>query len=447
MNICVINGSPRGTYSTTVHTCLYLEKRYPGHRFEYLNAGTKINSYERDMSEALQSIRRADLILFSYPVYTFIAPSQLHRFIAALKASGEDISGKFATQITTSKHFYDVTAHRYIEDNCHDLGLKVIRGLSADMDDLTTEQGKKDAEDFFEYLLWCVEHDVYEAAPTAAARLLPDYVPSMPAEAKKDGLEAVIVADLRPDDVRLAAMIADFEAAFPYRTRLVNIADYPFKGGCIGCFNCAGDGKCIYKDGFDTFLREEIQTADAIVCAFTIRDHSMGPRFKMYDDRQFCNGHRTVTEGMPFGYIVSGDYGMEENLRTIIEARCEVGHNFLSGVGSDAKTIEHMTARLVYAMENRYVQPRNFYGVGGMKIFRDLIWVMRGLMKADHDFYKKHGVYDFPHRQWPRMLAMCFLGSMVRNPKIKAKMGNKMNEGMAAPYVKAVASAKPKEKE
>ena len=26
----------------------------------------------------------------------------------------------------------------------------------------------------------------------------------------------------------------------------------------------------------------------------------------------------------------------------------------------------------------------NFYGVGGMKIFRDLIWLMRGLMKADH---------------------------------------------------------------
>jgi len=173
----------------------------------------------------------------------------------------------------------------------------------------------------------------------------------------------------------------------------------------------------------------------------------MGPRFKMYDDRQFCNGHRTVTEGMPFGYIVSGDYAAEENLRTIIESRCEVGHNFLAGVGFDAETIGRMAKRLSYAIENSYVQPRNFYGVGGMKIFRDLIWVMRGLMKADHDFYKKHGVYDFPHKQWPRMLAMCLLGGMVRNPKIKAKMGNKMNEGMAAPYVKVIAGAKPKERE
>ena len=57
---------------------------------------------------------------------------------------------------------------------------------------------------------------------------------------------------------------------------------------------------------------------------------------------------------------------------------------------------------------------------------------------------KKHGVYDFPHRQWGRMLLMCFLGGMVRNPKIKAKMGNKMNEGMAAPYEKVIRAAKPK---
>ena len=444
MNICVLNGSPRGKYSTTVHTMLYLEKRYPEHHYEILNVGTKINAYERDMSEAIDAINRAELVVFSYPVYTFIAPSQLHRFVAALKASGADLSGKFVTQITTSKHFYDVTAHRYIEDNCHDLNMKVIKGLSADMEDLTTEQGQKDAENFFEYVLWCVRNDVYEEAPETIEHTLPNYQLTLPKVEKKDGFEAVIVADFREDDENLKAMIADFQNAFTYKTRLVNIAEYPFQGGCLGCFNCAGEGKCIYKDGFDSFLREKIQTADAIVYAFTIRDHSMGPRFKMYDDRQFCNGHRTVTEGMPFGYIVNGDYENESNLRMIVEARAEVGHNFLAGVGCDAQGIDAMTRRLSYAMEHHYVQPRNFWGVAGMKIFRDLIWIMRGLMKADHEFYKKHGVYDFPQKQPGKMLMMCFLGAMVRNPKIKAKMGNKMNEGMVAPYEKVINSAQPK---
>lgn len=39
---------------------------------------------------------------------------------------------------------------------------------------------------------------------------------------------------------------------------------------------------------------------------------------------------------------------------------------------------------------------------------------------------------------------MCLLGAMARNPKISVKMGNKMNEGTAAPYKKVVAAAKPK---
>ncbi|MBD5150141.1 MAG: iron-sulfur protein [Oscillibacter sp.] len=444
MKICVLNGSPRGKYSTTLHTALYLQKRYPAHSFGIVQVGTGIRTLEKDMTKALRMINDADLILFSYPVYTFIAPSQLHRFIAALKASGANLSGKFVTQITTSKHFYDVTAHRYIEDNCHDLGMKVIHGLSADMEDLTTEQGRKDAEAFFEYVLWCAAHDVYEPAPACSSQPAAEYIPSLPSVEKRGGFDTVIVADLRPGDKNLENMIADFEAVYPYRTRLVNIAEYPFQGGCLGCFHCAGEGKCIYKDGFDTFLRETIQRADAVVYAFSIRDHSMGPTFKVYDDRQFCNGHRTVTEGMPFGYIINGSLVNEPNLRTIIEARCEVGHNFLAGTGTDPAAISAMSQRLAYALRHKYIQPRNFYGVGGMKIFRDLIWMMRGLMKADHDFYKAHGIYDFPQKQRGKMLMMCLLGAMVRNPKISARMGNKMNEGMAAPYQKVIAAAKPK---
>ena len=130
----------------------------------------------------------------------------------------------------------------------------------------------------------------------------------------------------------------------------------------------------------------------------------------------------------------------------IIEARAEVGHNFLAGTAVDRDSMAAMLRRLVYAMEHKYVQPRNFWGVGGMKIFRDLIWIMRGLMKADHDFYKKHGVYDFPQKKRGRMIAMCLLGALVRNPKIRAKMGNRMNEGMAAPYAKVIAAAEPKQK-
>ena len=39
-------------------------------------------------------------------------------------------------------------------------------------------------------------------------------------------------------------------------------------------------------------------------------------------------------------------------------------------------------------------------------------------------------------------MLMCLLGSLVRNKKIKAKMGNKFNEGMIAPYKKVIDNIK-----
>ena len=112
MNILVLNGSPKGEYSITLQTVRYIEKLHPEHNFEVLHVGQRIRALERDLSPAIAAVQKADALLFAYPVYTFIAPYQLHRFIELLKASGCDLSGKFATQISTSKHFYDVTAHR-----------------------------------------------------------------------------------------------------------------------------------------------------------------------------------------------------------------------------------------------------------------------------------------------------------------------------------------------
>ena len=385
------------------------------------------------------------MLLFDYPVYTFIAPCQLHRFIELMKDSCIDISGKIASQITTSKHFYDVTAHRYIEDNCMDMGLKVVRGLSADMDDLLTEKGRGEAEDFFRYLMFSVHEGAFE--PHREAVMQPAHkavtVPEITDSAKIG--DVLVLTNMEANDGQLARMIDRFRAKLPRKTRVVNIREYPFKGGCLGCFNCAVSGKCIYKDGFDTFLREDIQKAEAIVYAFSIRDHSMGASFKLYDDRQFCNGHRTVTMGMPMGYLVSGDYSREMNLQMIIEGRAQVGGNFMAGVATDETDpdgeIDRLCKNLNYALENRYVPPQNFYGVGGMKIFRDLIWLMQGMMKADHKFYKAHGQYDFPQKKRGTMMKMYLVGALLSSPKIKAKLGNKMNEGMLMPYKKILDNA------
>ena len=445
MRILVLNGSPKGKNSVTLQTVNYLQLLYPKHSFEILHVGQRSKALEKDFSPALEALKKADLLLFSYPVYTFVAPCQLHRFVELMKEHKAPVAGKWATQLTTSKHFYDITAHRYIQDICGDLGLKYIRGLSADMEDLLKPKGQQEAKDFLKFVLWSVAN--HSAEPVSVVSTEPKHIPVTAVEAseKKKG-DIVIVTDCEKDDVQLTAMIDRFRAVCGRKTRVENIREYPLRGGCLGCFNCAITGKCIYKDGFDEYLRNTIQTAESIVYAFSIKDHSMGARFKMYDDRNFCNGHRTVTIGMPIGYLISGNYSEEFNLQTIVEARAQVGSNYLAGVATDEEdpdaAIDQLAARLQYALEHKYVPPQNFYGIGGMKIFRDLIWQMQGMMRADHKFYKAHGQYDFPQKQWPKMLAMYGVGMLLSSPKLKAKAGSAMTDGMLRPYNKVLEKVK-----
>ena len=445
MNITVINGSPKGKQSVTLQTILYLEKKYPEHKFEIIHAGQQIKSLEKDFSKAKNLLESADAVIFSYPVYTYIAPAQLHRFIELMKADGVDMKDKYATQLTTSKHFYDITAHKYIEENSLDMGMRYIRGISADMEDLLKENGRIDAEKFFDFFLWSVENGVYKTSTVKNDNFKP--IAPSPAEntGKKKDKDIVIITDETDKTSNLTAMIERFRSVCDYKTRVVNISEFPLAGGCLGCFHCVISEKCIYKDNFDVFLRENIQKADSIVYAFNISDHSMGARFKMYDDRNFCNGHRAVTFGMPVGYLVSGRYSAEENLHAIIEARCETGGNFLTGVAADEydtdAEIEKLSKTLSFALETKHTAPRNFWGVGGMKLFRDMVYEMRGMMRADHKFYKKNKLYDFPQKSRLKAAFMYAVGTALSSKKVRAKMGNKMNEGMVMPYEMIIKNA------
>ena len=446
MRILVLNGSPKGENSITLQTVRYLEKRFKDETFEVLHVGQRIKALEKDFAEAEEKLCAADLLLFCYPVYTFLVPSQLHRFIELIKEHGVDIKGKCAAQISTSLHFYDITAHRFIRDNCDDLDLQYLGGLSADMEDLLKEQGRKEAEDFFRFILWRKEHGYAERSRCEPKPFTPVPLSETAAPAMQEGGRVAVVADFDPEEMSpIREMVARFMRVAPFETTLVNLRKFPFAGGCLGCFKCAADGVCVYKDGFDSFLREKIQTADAIVYAFEIKDHSMGYRMKLYDDRQFCNGHRTVTMGKPVGYLVSGPLAEEENLRIVIEARAEVGGNFLAGVACDETDpdaeIEALSDTLRYAVDHAYQPPKTFWGIGGMKIFRDLIYQMRGLMKEDHRFYKKHGFYDFPQKRKGRILGMYLVGGMMRSKKLQKKLSGRMTEGMLLPYKKVLEKA------
>lgn len=116
-----------------------------------------------------------------------------------------------------------------------------------------SENGRRDAEEFFKYACWCMENDIYETIPRQTVTA--SHLPVSPAEYDEDvmgrdkGLEksgdVVIVTDCARDDKQLNDMISRFRAVLRHKSRVVNISEYPFHGGCMGCFNCAVSGKCI----------------------------------------------------------------------------------------------------------------------------------------------------------------------------------------------------------
>ena len=81
-----------------------------------------------------------------------------------------------------------------------------------------------------------------------------------------------------------------------------------------------------------------------------------------------------------------------------------------------------------------------------MKIFRDLIYQMQGLMREDHRFYREHGFYDFPQKKKATVVGMYLVGEMMRNEKLKKKLGGNMTKGMLMPYKAVVDKALPRGK-
>ncbi len=58
--------------------------------------------------------------------------------------------------------------------------------------------------------------------------------------------------------------------------------------------------------------------------------------------------------------------------------------------------------------------------MGGRKIFRDLMWAMRGIVRADHAYYRSEGLYDFPQRDRGRTLFNWVMIALMALPWTRA---------------------------
>lgn len=455
MKIVVLNGSPKGETSVTMQYVAFMQKKFSQHEFEILHITQEIRQIEAEeptFSRILEKIKAADGILWAFPLYVFLVHAQYKRFIELLHE--RKVTAYFyqkpAAILTTSIHFFDYTAHNYLHGICDDMNMKLYGTFSAAMDDLFKEEQQLKLQQFTLGFL----EGIVRNAPSA--RVYPpliqkqaEYVPGLagdPIETK--GQKVVILTDGKEPHTNLNRMVEKFAASLNQQVEVINLHSINIKGGCLGCIRCGYDNTCIYtgKDGFIEFYNSKIKTADVLVFAGAIYDRYLSSLWKNFFDRAFFNTHMPSLVEKQVAFLISGPLGQLPNLRQILEAYTEWQQANLVGIVTDEYTdsreidelLQDLAIRSIEFANRKYIKPPTFLSVGGMKIFRDEIWgSLRFPFVADHKYYKRNGVYDFPQKNYSTRVRNLFLRVLIKVPKIRKEIyGKIMITKMIEPFQK-----------
>jgi len=418
MKIIVLNGSPKGIESATMQYILYIQKKFPQHELKILNIAQQIKKLENNeekFKEIIDDVKNSDGVIWGFPLYVMLVPSQYKRFIELITERKKEVAfrDKYTAVLATSIHFYDHTAINYMNGICDDFEMKFVGSFSADMFDLMIPKKREQLILFAENLFNYIENTL----PTTR-KFLPliekpfNYIPVMLEKEEKkidiNGKKILIITDSVDQNTNLGRMIQRFQSCFSTEIEIVNIYDLDIKGGCLGCIQCGYDNICVYKDKdeFTEFWNVKLESADILVFAGNIIDRYLSSRWKMVFDRSFFKGHIPTLRERQLSFLISGPLGQIANLRQIIEAIPEIEESNLVDIITDEYAdskimdalIYNLAKKLITYSQSGYKKPQTFLAVGGNKIFRDAVYGrMRFVFQADHRYYEEHGFYDFPH--------------------------------------------------
>ena len=452
MKISVINGSPKGNQSITLQHILYFKKENPNHDLDIINVSNQIDKIETDealFEEIIDKMAGSDAVLWAFPVYYALVPSQMKRFIELIfeRCRLGLFKGKYATSFTTSINFFDHTAHNYIQGVCEELGFLYVKSYSANMDDFFQEDSRDQMACFFKWFIQMVEQKVpvtrkYGIEHPVAVSYEPGPVDDTHVTAYQ---RILLLTDAKNEDTNLIHMVDVFRKSSPMAVEIKNIHDIDIKHGCLGCCTCGYDNTCRQKDGFTQFFTDHLKTADILIIAGTIKDHYLSSTWKKFFDRSFFNGHVPVLMGKRLGFIISGPLSRLQNLGETLELLGEMWHMKSSGIVTDEHlTSEEITTHIrAFAKELELASDRNlefgsrFYRVGGMKIFRDFIFNASAVFRADHKFYKAFGFYkDFPQRKLKKRFSNAVFSCLLFFKPLRKNINKDFIPGMVAPYKK-----------
>ncbi len=451
MNIVILNGSPKGDLSVTLQYVRYAARKFPEHSFQFFSIAQNIRKLEKDETaflEVMAAVKGADAVIWAFPLYFLLVCSQYKRFIELIfeRNQQSNFQGKYTASLSTSVHFFDHTAHNYIHAICDDLQMKYTGAYSAAMYDLMKKSERKRWLVFVKNFLNSVSRQIPVPRVYPALSVHKFAYDPGPASANVDprGKRILVMTDGQDKKGNVQAMIASFTGNFHASVEVVNLMDIDIKGGCLGCCKCGLDNLCEYegKDGFIDFYNEKVKKADIVVFAGAIYDRYLSAKWKTYFDRSFFNTHVPTLIGKQIAFLISGHLGQISNLRQILESYAEFQEANLAGIITDEagnsleidQLLTELAGTIVRLSAEGYAPPVTFLGVGGRKIFRDEVYgMLRFVFQADHRYYKSHGLYDFPQKNYKIRRMNLMMTLLTKIPPFRKKFLKIMKDEMVKP--------------
>ncbi len=451
MKFTIISGSPKGNDSVTLQYLLYIQKHYPQHQYETFHVGQKIKSIEKNkdsFNAIIDSVKTSDAVFWVTPIFYFLIPSQLKRFIELIseRGVGEVFKGKYATAVSTSIRFFDTTAHNYLHAVSDDLEMNYVGFNSLDMWDIFVSSRRKQFLYFAENFFSAVENKIpvsLQYKPLTKTKLI-DYTPEkVTKKINSSNKKIVVLTDEYKSETNLGKMINQFSDSFSGDVEVVEIKKLDINGGCLSCVKCGYDNQCIYKDEFTDFWKNTMKKTDIIIFAGEIVDRYLSSDFKKVFDRSFYMNHTPYLTGKQMGFLISGPLSQVANLNYLFSAYVESQNsNFLDFVTDeyeDSATIDNLihsiAKRAITCSDQGYIRPHTFYKEGGMKIFRDDVYGrLRFICQADHRWYRDNGIYDtFPQRnKFTKKMNRKFM-FLTKFKPIREKLYKTINKEMVRP--------------
>ena len=186
---------------------------------------------------------------------------------------------KYTASFSTSIHFFDYTAHNYIQGICEDLGMNFVRSFSAEMQDLMDAQERQNLKDFMENVIYAFKNKVHTSRvfpklkQTELKYKSDDIVEDV---ADSDNIKLVILTDTESMSDNLQNMVKRFQANFSKEPEIIDLTRIKIAGGCLGCVKCGMDNECVYdgKDDVRVVYEDKLKKADIIVFAQKLTRYS-----------------------------------------------------------------------------------------------------------------------------------------------------------------------------